>query len=63
MLKRWGFLAVYMPSGTHNEIIAHLATEGHNGQNQNINGTPLFRSLEQFGPDMERVAGKLSMSL
>lgn len=63
MLKRWGFLAVYMPSETHNAIIAHLATEGHNGQNQNINGTPLFRSLEQFGPDMKRVAGKLSMSL
>ena len=63
MLKRWGFIAVYMPSATLVSLTERLTADGRSGDALNINGTSLFRSLEDFGDDIAQIAGKLSMSL
>lgn len=60
LLKRWGFAAVYMPGATVLAIEEHLRQKNTSSHNVNINGRPLFRALTEFGPDMYRIAGKLS---
>lgn len=63
LLKRWGFIAIYMPQNTLEELNKKLSARNALNQAININGRPLFRPLEEFGDDMARVAGKLSMTL
>jgi hypothetical protein len=63
LLKRWGFIAIYMPQKTLDMLKEKLRSRNACGQATNINGRPLFRPLEEFGSDMSRVAGKLSMTL
>lgn len=63
LLKRWGFTAIYMPDNTYQAIRNHLDERGTSNHAININGRPLFRRLEDFGPDIARVAGKLSMDI
>lgn len=60
LLKRWGFVAVYMPSATLSNIISHLSASNTNNHNVNINGRPLYRDLRDFGGDIHRVAGRIS---
>ncbi len=63
LLKRWGFIAVYMPRSTLDQLNQHLKDEGTEQYAININGRRLYRSLEEFGDDMFRVAGKLTTDL
>jgi len=63
LLKRWGFIAVYMPKNTLDTLEKKLCTDGQMNKAININGRPLYRPLEEFGDDMARVSGKLSMNL
>ena len=63
LLKRWGFVAVYMPRETLDSLKSELRSRGTLNQAININGKPLYRPLEQFGADIKRVAGKLSIAL
>lgn len=63
LLKRWGFIAVYMPQNTLQALTAHLVLKGTQQFAININGQPLYRPLEDFGSDMARVAGKLTIDL
>jgi hypothetical protein len=63
LLKRWGFIAVYMPQNTLRTIETKLEEKGICKMAININGEPLYRPLECFGDDMYRIAGKLSMNL
>ncbi len=63
MLKRWGFVAVYMPGSTLADVESHILQHGLSAHSVNINGNPLYRPLEDFGPDIARVAGKLSDSI
>jgi hypothetical protein len=62
-LKRWGFVAVYMPSATLLAIDNKLARTGHGSFAINVNGKSLFRPLSQFGSDMLSVAGRVSYDL
>lgn len=61
LMKRWGFSAIYMPTPTLDAINSKLASRGHVSHSFNINGQPLFRPLDNFGPDMLRVAGRLTI--
>ena len=63
LLRRWGFVAVYMPPSTLTKIEARLKLNKLSDSAVNINGRPLYRSLEEFGDDMRRIAGKLSTAL
>ncbi len=63
MYKRWGFSAIYMPEITLSAIKSHLAGLGTSGHAININGTELFRPLEDFGRDIARIAGKVSLAI
>lgn len=63
LLKRWGFIAIYMPKNTLDLLEDKLHSRNAFNQAININGRRLFRPLEDFGDDMARVAGKLSMTL
>ncbi len=63
LFKRMGFSAIYMPDGTHADVVSHLATEGTSAHAVNINGTPLYRPLSQFADDMLRVVGRSSILL
>lgn len=63
LTKRWGFSAIYMPQSTLTEIERHLADKGTSDYALNINGKPLYRSIENFGADVLNVAGKISIEL
>lgn len=63
LLKRWGFIAIYMPQTTLDQINARLAAASRESESVNINGRQLYRPLEMFGPDMVRVAGRVTMDL
>lgn len=63
LLKRWGFVAVYMPTNTLLSLNAELDSTGRAPQAININGRPLFRDLSAFGADMARVAGRVTFAL
>lgn len=63
LLKRWGFVAVYMPAQTLALLNEHLAAQGTHQYAININGRPLYRPLEDFGRDIARVVGKLTIDL
>lgn len=63
LYKRWGFIAIYMPTDTLNSILAKLTADNRLHENININGKPLFRPLEAFGDDMRRIAGRLTTEL
>lgn len=63
LFKRWGFIAIYMPSKTAVAIRQRLKTKDQEAHAFNLNGRPLYRSIEEFGNDMARVAGKLTMGL
>jgi hypothetical protein len=63
LFKRWGFMAIYMPVDTLNAIENKLKLERRTHENTNINGRKLFRSLEDFAPDMYRIAGRLTIEL
>lgn len=61
--KRWGFVAIYMPKQTHNEIYNKLKNDRTRDVAININGNALYRPLEEFGRDMKQVAGRVSRDL
>ncbi len=63
LLKRWGFVAIYMPAETLVLLRKELKAKGTESLAININGKPLYRPIEEFGDDMQRIAGKLSMHL
>lgn len=63
LLKRWGFSAIYMPATTLAAINARLNQNGTTSHAININGLPLYRPLSDFGPDIAKVAGKLSLGI
>jgi hypothetical protein len=63
LIKRWGFVAVYMPKETLDNVHDELDRRGTRGQAININGSELYRPLEKFGDDIKKVAGKISMAL
>ena len=61
LYKRWGFLAIYMPKDTLASINSHLTQKSLMHYALNINGRPLYRSLDDFGDDIFKIAGKLVM--
>lgn len=61
LYKRMGFTAIYMPQVTLLAVVLRM-TKNHI-PNTNINGTDLYRSLQVFGDDMRRIAGKISLEL
>jgi hypothetical protein len=63
LLKRWGFLAIYMPSQTLQEIHQHLVSKQLESHAININGRALYRDLSEFGDDISKIAGKLTMNV
>lgn len=63
LLKRWGFSAIYLPSDTLAAISSHLVQKGTSSHAININGHPLFRPLMDFGEDIARFAGRLSINV
>jgi hypothetical protein len=63
LLKRWGFIAVYMPEATLKRILTRLVKDGRESESVNINGRPLYRPLEDFGSDMYRIAGRVTIDL
>ena len=63
LYKRMGFTALYMLGSTRDSIMERLERENHRQYAVNVNGTPLYRPLSEFGPDMLRVAGKVSLDL
>lgn len=63
LLKRWGFVAVYMPTPTLRAIDQKIASSTGLTHATNINGRPLYRDLANFGDDIKRVAGKLSSEI
>jgi hypothetical protein len=63
LFKRMGFSAIYMPDGTHKQIVDHLKIAETERHAVNINGSSLYRPLTQFGGDMRRVIGRSSMLL
>lgn len=63
LYKRMGFSAIYLPDGTHAQIIAKLAAGGIQGKAVNVNGTELYRPITKFTIDMNRVVGKHSLLL
>lgn len=62
LYRRWGFSAIYMPNLTLREVGDHIRRSGR-PQPTNINGRPLYRPLAEFGPDMLRIAGRVSFDL
>jgi hypothetical protein len=63
LYKRMGFTALYMPRSTMDTILNKLEQNGTVQYAVNVNGTKLYRPLEDFGPDMLRVAGKITLAL
>jgi hypothetical protein len=63
LYKRMGFSAIYLPAGTHAEIADRLAATNTAMHAVNLNGTALYRRLDDFGADMARVVGKSSLDL
>jgi hypothetical protein len=63
LYKRMGFSAIYMPASTHAEVAARLAGSNTAMHAVNVNGTALYRRLDDFGADMARVVGKSSLDL
>ncbi|ALC15320.1 hypothetical protein DSOUD_0531 [Desulfuromonas soudanensis] len=63
LLKRWGFIAIYMPDDILQTLNQELHTKNRTNFAININGLPLYRPLNEFGPDMLRVAGEISCAL
>lgn len=63
LYKRMGFTALYMPNTTRDAIMARLDQNGLRQYAVNVNGTELYRPLDDFGEDMLRVAGKISLDL
>ncbi|MGX7742335.1 hypothetical protein [Rhodopseudomonas parapalustris] len=63
LFKRMGFSAIYLPVATHQAIMNKIAAEGRESYAVNLNGTPLYRPMTEFGSDMKRVAGRSSFDL
>jgi hypothetical protein len=63
LYKRMGFTAIYLPEATHAAIVEKLGSNRTSDHAVNINGTPLYRPLSQFGGDMKRIVGKSSLLL
>ena len=63
LLKRWGFVAIYMPQATFDALQAELTSRGQLNFAINVSGRSLFRPLAEFGPDMARIAGQVSFDL
>lgn len=63
LYKRMGFTAIYLPDGTHANLMAHIHQEHIESFAVNINGKDLYRPLSQFGIDMRAVVGKTSLEL
>lgn len=63
LYKRMGFTAIYMPRETRDQIIEFLREQGQLDYAININGTSLYRDIEDFGREMRNVAGKLTLDL
>lgn len=64
LFKRMGFSVIYMPQATLDAIAALIARRGEHIDNvQNIYGSALYRSLNDFGGDMRRIVGKSAFDL
>ena len=63
LYKRMGFTAIYMPQQTLTEIMQKLSENQLEQFAVNINGTPLYRPLNSFGNDMNRIVGKITLYL
>jgi hypothetical protein len=63
LYKRMGFTAIYMPDGTHADVMAKVGLDGTTKHAVNINGTDLYRPLSSFGEDMKQVVGRSSALL
>lgn len=63
LYKRMGFSAIYLPDGTHAEIMSKLEADNSRAHAVNVNGTDLYRPLTTFADDMKRVVGKHSLLL
>lgn len=59
LLKRWGFVAIYLPGSTLRRLKRLLSQRPESAAAaSNVNGKPLFRNMRLFGQDMRDVAGK-----
>ncbi len=63
LYKRMGFSAIYMPNATYLAVLAHLNAHGVANHAVNVNGTALYRPLQDFGADMARIVGKSALDL
>jgi len=63
LYKRMGFTAIYMPGESLRRIIEKLEERDMMDDAININGTALYRDIKEFGPDVERIAGKITLDL
>lgn len=63
LLKRMGFTAIYLPSETLQQIKGELERKHLESHSVNINGTALYRPIEDFGADMFRIVGKITLDL
>ena len=64
LFKRMGFSAIYMPQNTLNALSRLIAARREGIENvQNIYGSALYRSLNDFGDDMRRIVGKSAFDL
>lgn len=63
LYKRMGFTAIYMLDSTVSAIHERLAKSNQKDYSININGTELYRPLNQFGTDMLKISGKITLNL
>lgn len=63
LFRRMGFTAIYLPLRTHRAIQLHLEAKKTGHRAVNVNGTPLYRSMYDFGRDMRRIVGRVTLDL
>lgn len=63
LFKRMGFTAIYLPESTHAHVMNHVHSAGDSSLAVNLNGTPLYRPISEFGADMRRIVGRSSLEL
>lgn len=63
LYKRMGFTTIYMPAQTLENVNEKLTATNLQAHAVNVNGTALYRSINNFGTDMARIAGKITLDL
>lgn len=63
LFKRMGFTVIYLPKVTLINLFRKIIDKKVKAHAYNVNGTLLYRSLDRFGSDMRKVAGKTSLRL